>query len=129
MVAHLLAKLGAGIGAGYDIGCKFAKTISRTRLGRWAEELKFTSLVGLFHGHAHNRLCQLKNLGIYIKGIGIEDLEGCERFFARTNQLAGGFRYGSAFHRRQSLQLYFEHLDQFDTYEALSELLLICLQY
>jgi Kyakuja-Dileera-Zisupton transposase len=37
-------------------------------------------LVGAFHGHAHNRLCQSRFLEMYVEGLGLEDLKGCERF-------------------------------------------------
>jgi hypothetical protein len=125
VVEHLLKVLPPGLGAGYDCGCKFATTLDRSPLGPQAREKRFKSLVGLFHGHAHNRLCQLSNLGTYVKGMGLEDLEGCERLFRRTNGMAGGFRYASAFHRRQSLAQYFQHLDRYDTYESLSEFFLL----
>ena len=125
VVFHLLKALGKGLCGGYDIGCKLTKTINNSRLRDLANELQFVSVVGLFHGHAHNRRCQLRHLGTYLKGMGIEDLEGCEQFFARTNDLAALFRYGSAFHRRQALCLFFEHLDEGDTYDALSECIMV----
>ena len=121
VVEYLLDHLPPCIGGGYDCGCKFGTTLDRSPLGALAREKGFRSLVGLFHGHAHNQLCQIQNLGTYVEGQGLEDLEGCERLFAKTNELAGTFRYGSSFHRRQVLQLYFEHLDSVDTQEALSE--------
>jgi hypothetical protein len=121
VVEYLLDKLGDGLGAGYDCGCKFATTLDRSRLGPKARAQDFKSLVGLFHGHAHCRRCQLQYLGIYVEGNGCEDLEGCERLFSRTNHLAASVRYASAFHRRQSFRLYFQHIDRHDTYASLSE--------
>ncbi|THV04209.1 hypothetical protein K435DRAFT_610090, partial [Dendrothele bispora CBS 962.96] len=55
--------------------------------------------VGLMHGHAHNQICQLSTAsGAYISGVGIEDLEGCERFFSKLNSLAAKTRYQRHFH-------------------------------
>ena len=121
VLEYLLKALEDGLGAGYDVGCKFATTVNRSPLGKLAREKCFKSLVGLFHGHAHCRLCQIRHLGTYVEGLGLSDLEGCEHLFSRTNELAGVYRYASAFHRHQSLRLYFEHLDEVDTPESLSK--------
>jgi hypothetical protein len=121
IVHELLEHLGKDLGVGYDVGCKFSRTILRTALKDCATALRYQSLIGLFHGHAHNCLCQLQNLGTYVEGQGLEDLETCERFFSKTNDLAPTIRYASTFHRRQALANYFEHLDRHDTYENLSE--------
>ena len=129
VVEHLLKTLGEGIGAGYDVGCHFDITLSRTPLAQLAHQSAFVSLVNIFHGHGHNRKCQVKRLPTYVDGMGLEDLEGCERLFAKMNELAGGFRHSSAFHQRQSLALYFQHLDEVDTKEALSEFSLHNLTY
>ncbi|KAJ7017031.1 hypothetical protein C8F04DRAFT_1201162 [Mycena alexandri] len=75
-------------GGGYDIGCHFEATIRNSRLSERAQENALKMLVGAFHGHAHNRLCQLSFLATYIEGLGLEDLEGCERFFSKSNDLA-----------------------------------------
>ncbi|KAF8188532.1 hypothetical protein K438DRAFT_1463105, partial [Mycena galopus ATCC 62051] len=55
-------------------------------------------LVGAFHGHAHSHRCQLKYLATYVEGMGIEDLEGCECFFSKSNGLSRSVRYASVFH-------------------------------
>jgi hypothetical protein len=78
-------------------------------------------LVGAFHGHAHNRKCQLDYLATYVLGLGLEDLEGAERLFSRSNGLSRSVRYASVFHRRQTIRTYFAHLDTFETYANLSE--------
>ena len=88
VVEVLLEAFGAGIGGGYDIGCKFGMTLNRSELGPLAQALDYRALVGAFHGHAHNHLCQLSFLATYVKGMGLEDLEGCERFFSKSNALA-----------------------------------------
>ncbi|KAJ7914653.1 hypothetical protein B0H13DRAFT_1872775 [Mycena leptocephala] len=38
--------------------------------------------------------------------MGLEDLEGCERFFSKSNALSRSTRYASIFHRRQSIATY-----------------------
>ena len=80
----------------------------------------YKALVGSFHGHAHNRLCQLSFLATYVKGMGLEDLEGCERFFSKSNALASSLRYTSVFHRQQKMIEFMKHMDNFETYSNLS---------
>ncbi|KAJ3576382.1 hypothetical protein NP233_g487 [Leucocoprinus birnbaumii] len=69
IIEAVLKTFGENIACGYDIGCKFGTTISLTTLGPMAEKLKFRSVVGAFHGHAHNRLCQLTSLPTYVAGL------------------------------------------------------------
>ncbi|KAL0572064.1 hypothetical protein V5O48_009903, partial [Marasmius crinis-equi] len=123
VVNRLLDVLGEKLGGAYDIGCKFKTTLDKSSLGSKARELQFKTLVGLFHGHAHNRRCQLKNLLTYVKGVGIEDLEGCKRFFSRSNALATATRHASSFHRRQAIAEYCRYIDSFDTLQNLSDFL------
>jgi hypothetical protein len=85
-----------------------------------AREKELRCLVGSFHGHAHNRLCQLRFLATYVEGMGLEDLEGCERFFSRSNGLAKSCRYASRFHRQQEITTYAKHFDSCETYANLS---------
>ncbi|KAJ7852551.1 hypothetical protein B0H13DRAFT_2238171 [Mycena leptocephala] len=118
---ELLDAFDRAIGFGYDIGCGFSTTIFNSPLGHRALLQNFSCLVGAFHGHAHNRLCQLLFLARYVLGMGLEDLEGCERFFSRSNAMAGSVRYASVFHRLQTLSTYFAHSDTHDTYANLSE--------
>ncbi|KAF8335183.1 hypothetical protein F5887DRAFT_892158 [Amanita rubescens] len=119
----LLQVFGSDIGIGYDIGCQFFKTVKNSPLGELASELNFQSLVGSFHGHAHDRLCQISYLATYIEGLGIEDLEGCERFFSKSNALAASVRYASTFHRQQAIVQYMRHMDDYKTYANLSKFL------
>lgn len=116
----VLDVFGPDLGMGYDIGCGFSTTINDSPLGELAKELNFKTLVGAFHGHAHNRLCQLRHLVTYTIGLGLEDLEGCERFFSRSNGLSRSIRYASIFHRRQAIATYLAHVDTFETYANLS---------
>jgi len=120
-VEKLLDAFGPDLGCGFDIGCKFKTTLDNSPLGSRARELRHTCLVGSFHGHAHNRLCQLQHLATYVKGLGLEDLEGCERAFSKSNALASSIRYASIFHRMQAISTYFEHNDTFEIYQNLSQ--------
>src|SRR6202034_1607916 len=83
VVEKMLDVFGRDLGGGFDIGCRFETTLYNSLLGPHARELNHTSLVGSFHGHAHRHLCQLRHLATYIKGLGLEDLEGCERAFSK----------------------------------------------
>ena len=87
IVNKLIDIFGADLGLGYDIGCKLKCTVYNA-LGEKASINRHTCLIGAFHGHAHNRLCQLNFLTTYVEGLGLEDLEGCERFFSKSNALA-----------------------------------------
>ncbi|KAF8337774.1 hypothetical protein F5887DRAFT_1063021 [Amanita rubescens] len=121
ITSTLLKAFGGDLGLGYDIGCKFGKTIKNSPLGRTAAELNLQCLVGSFHGHAHKRLCQLSYLATYTEGLGLEDLEGCERFFSKSNALARSIRYATVFHRQQAIVNYMRHVDEFETYANLSK--------
>ena len=52
--------------------------------------------------------------------MGLEDLEGCERFFSKSNGLAPSLRYASVFHRQQKIVEFMQHMDTFETYHNLS---------
>lgn len=119
IVEALLDAFGPNIGGGYDIGCKFGMTLARSELGPRARELHYQALVGSFHGHAHNRLCQLRNLATYVPGMGVEDLECCKRFF--SNALASSLWYTSIFHRQQKIVKYIKHNDSFEVFQNLSK--------
>jgi hypothetical protein len=123
IVAKMLDVFGPDLALGYDIGCRFETTLNNSPLGDKARQKNHRCLVGAFHGHAHNRLCQSRFLATYVKGLGLEDLEGCERFFAKSNALASSTRYASTFHRRQAIAEYSRYCDKFETYQNLSKLL------
>ncbi|KAI6000459.1 hypothetical protein EDD15DRAFT_2361968 [Pisolithus albus] len=99
VTSKLLDAFGSDLGGSYDIGCR------PSELGEHARSLNYMSLINAFHGHAHNRLCQLDNLTTYVEGLGLEDLEGCEQAFSKSNALASSIRYASIFHRRQAIVL------------------------
>ncbi|KIJ59158.1 hypothetical protein HYDPIDRAFT_177921 [Hydnomerulius pinastri MD-312] len=121
IVSRLLDAFGNDLGGGYDIGCRFKTTLSKSSLGRHARGKNHTCLVNAFHGHAHNRLCQLDNLVTYVPGLGLEDLEGCERTFSQSNALAPTTRYSTAFHRRQAISNYFDHHNELEVYANLGK--------
>ncbi|KAJ7747099.1 hypothetical protein B0H14DRAFT_2406361 [Mycena olivaceomarginata] len=120
---QLLQAFGPDLGIGYDIGCGFLSTVRDSPLGPPAEAMNLKLLIGAFHGHAHNRSCQLKHLATYVLGLRLEDLETCERFFSKSNGLARAIRYASVFHRRQAIVTYLAHMDTFETYANLSTFL------
>jgi hypothetical protein len=119
ITAHLLNVLGE-VATGYDIGCKFGKMVRmHPVLSSLAAANNYKSLVGAFHGHAHCRRCQLKNLTTYVEGVGLEDLEECESYFSKSNALASTTRYSTAFHRQQAITTYLKHADTVDAYQGL----------
>jgi Kyakuja-Dileera-Zisupton transposase len=120
VVQKMIEIFGADLGLGYDIGCRFRTTLDNSPLGPKARQNNHRCLVGAFHGHAHNRLCQSQNLATYVTGLGLEDLEGNERFFSKSNSLASSTRYASTFHRRQAIANYAAYTDTFETYQNLS---------
>ncbi|KAJ7029742.1 hypothetical protein C8F04DRAFT_1211894 [Mycena alexandri] len=93
--AELLEDFDGAVGSGYDVGCGFAGTLFNSPLGAKALLKKFMFL----------------------------DLEGCERFFSKSNAMAASIRYASVFHRRQILASYFKHFDTNETYANLSKFL------
>ncbi|KAG1884117.1 hypothetical protein F4604DRAFT_1878863 [Suillus subluteus] len=113
VVSKLLDTFRKDLGGGYDIGCRFKTTLSWSSLGRHAHDLNNTSLVGAFHGHAHQRLCQLNHLTTYIDGLGLEDLEGCEQIFSKSNALVASVPIAN----------YFQHNNNFEVYVNLTTFL------
>ena len=125
----MIDTFGSDLAVGYDIGCRTETTISNTPvLGEKARQNNHRCLVGAFHGHAHNRLCQSRFLATYVLGLGLEDLEGCERFFSKSNALTSSMQYASPFHRRQSIAEYAQYMNKYETYQNLSESLPYLLQ-
>jgi len=46
---------------------------------------------------------QLLYLATYVKGMGLEDPKGCERFVSKSNGLALSLCYASIFHQQQKI--------------------------
>ncbi|KAJ7840735.1 hypothetical protein B0H14DRAFT_2587320 [Mycena olivaceomarginata] len=65
IVKELLDVFEMDLGAGYDVGCHFGATVENSDLGDLVREKNLKCLVGSFHGHAHNRLCQLRFLATF----------------------------------------------------------------
>ncbi|KAJ6563493.1 hypothetical protein B0H10DRAFT_2115144 [Mycena sp. CBHHK59/15] len=111
IVKRLLDRCGEDIGLGYDIMCAFFKTLLRSSLGRRVVAMKLRGVVPAFHGHAHNRACQVGWHPLYVEGVGLEDFEECERTFAKSNHLASTTRLTTQFHRKQAIDEHFYHHD------------------
>ncbi|KAF8344671.1 hypothetical protein F5887DRAFT_918042 [Amanita rubescens] len=120
IVNQLLEDIGDRIGCAYDIGCTFSKTLGKSSLGLQAATKHLRMMVGAFHGHSHNRGCQLSWHPLYIKGTGLTEGEGCEHIFASSNDIARNTRHGSRFHRQQAIEEHFKFWDQ-DKYALLSK--------
>ncbi|KAJ6624401.1 hypothetical protein B0H10DRAFT_2212814 [Mycena sp. CBHHK59/15] len=112
MVKFLLDHYGADIGLGYDIMCAFFKTLRRSSLGSDVTAMRLQGVVPAFHGHAHNRACQIGWHPLYVDGVGLEDFEECERTFALSNHLASSTRLATTFHRQQQIDEHFHFHDQ-----------------
>ncbi|KAI6020939.1 hypothetical protein BKA83DRAFT_4055633 [Pisolithus microcarpus] len=79
-------------------------------------------MVGAFHGHAHNRMCQLDWHPQYIQGTGHTKGEGCEHVFATSNELARSTRHATSFHHHQAIEQHFAFWDA-NKHAALSKYL------
>ncbi|KAF7346639.1 hypothetical protein MSAN_01801400 [Mycena sanguinolenta] len=127
LLAHVCKAMGPEIGKlilGYDIGCRFYTMVMRhPRVSDLLNDREFQALVGAFHGTAHDRLCQTRNLPKYKDDVGLEGFEECETFFSESNALAARTRYSTAFHRWQAFVTWAEHKDRFQTYAQLSHTL------
>ncbi|KAJ6631847.1 hypothetical protein B0H10DRAFT_1937603 [Mycena sp. CBHHK59/15] len=107
IVAKLFELYGADIGLGYDI----------ISLGRKTVALWLQGIVPAFHGHAHNRGCQLGWHPTYVEGAGLEDFEECEHTFCLSNNLASCTRLATPFHRQQQIDEHF-HFHDMDKHAA-----------
>ncbi|KAF8185649.1 hypothetical protein BJ912DRAFT_797325, partial [Pholiota molesta] len=112
LIDRLMEKYGPDICVGYDIMCAFIKTLSRSVVGPKAAAFRLHGVVPSFHGHAHNRGCQLHWHPMYTEGVGLEDFEECERTFAKSNELASVTRLASPYHRVQHIDEHFMFHDQ-----------------
>ncbi|KAG1880023.1 hypothetical protein F4604DRAFT_1679156 [Suillus subluteus] len=96
---------------GYDIGCSYQKTVDASSISFKAHSNHHRFIVNSFHGHAHNRHCQLQFHPLYQDGLGLEDLE--------TSPVV---RHASYFHWLQFIDLHFQQWDS-DQYLELSKFL------
>ncbi|OBZ74171.1 hypothetical protein A0H81_06337 [Grifola frondosa] len=107
VVDRLIEMYGPNVKLGYDIWCAFSKTLATSSLNDRALAACFSGVVPAFHGHSHNRGCQVLWHPMYMEGAGKEDFEGCERLFSESNALASGTRLATPFHRRQAIEQFF----------------------
>jgi hypothetical protein len=108
---HVLEMYGDDPCLGYDIMCAFIKTLHNSTLGEAIKKHHFVGVVPAFHGHAHNRKCQVHWHPMYTERVGTEDFEECERMFCASNDLAPVTHLATPFHRRQEIQEYFNFHD------------------
>jgi hypothetical protein len=118
-IAKLIKTFGDDQTVGSDIGCSFTATVLNSSLGPEASQHRFRLAVNAFHGHAHNRTCQLQFHPLYLTRLGLEDLEVCERIFSSSNSVSRLIRHASYFHWLQFIDLHFDQWD-IDRYAELS---------
>ncbi|KAK1217449.1 hypothetical protein PQX77_019914 [Marasmius sp. AFHP31] len=112
IIHRILKAYGKELGVGYDIMCAFYQTLLRSEQLRYdVLALQLRGVVPSFHGHAHNRKCQLSWHPMYVEGVGLEDFEECERTFSGSNSLASTTRLSTEFHRLQAILEYFAFHD------------------
>jgi hypothetical protein len=113
ITSRLIDTFGSDIGLAYDIMCAFIKMLHSSRLiGDKVRKNRLIGIVPAFHGHAHNRKCQLRWHPMYMEGVRTEDFEEYERTFCGSNNLANVTRLSTPFHRRQEIQEYFTFHDE-----------------
>ncbi|KAG0697996.1 hypothetical protein DFH29DRAFT_878298 [Suillus ampliporus] len=122
IIDKLLTVYGKNGACAYNIGCAFTKTLGNSTIGPRAQDLGFCLMVGAFHGHAHNCMCQLDWHPMYIMGTGHSKGEGCEHIFSTSNALARGTRHASTFHWHQTIEQHFAFWND-DKYANLSNFL------
>ncbi|KAJ7783593.1 hypothetical protein DFH07DRAFT_948610 [Mycena maculata] len=111
MIKRLLDSYGKDIGLGYDIMCAFFKTLLCSSLGPRVVAMNLRGVVPAFHGHAHNRACQVGWHPLYVEGVGLKDFEECERTFGKSNHLVTVTRMTTPFHRQQAIDEHFNFHD------------------
>ena len=119
MTNQLIGIIGSKICCAYDIGCAFNTTLNRSSLRYYVEANKFCLMVGSFHGHALNRLCQLQWHPTYIQGTGHSEGEGCEHIVSSSNNLARASRHATHSYWHQMIKEHFKFWDD-DKYVNLS---------
>lgn len=119
MVSMALLIIGYLLVLGYDIGCSFSSTISRSSLAQRFKELGAFCCVNAFHGYAHSYDCQRKFHPLVIQGMGLEDLEVMERVFSASNTVACLTRHASRYHRHLFIDMHFNQWNR-DKYENLA---------
>jgi hypothetical protein len=111
IVNRLIDTFGEDIGLAYDIMCAFMKTLNNSSIGPKVKDKRLIGVVPAFHGHAHNRACQVRWHPMHVDGVGTEDFELCERIFYESNDLATCTRMATPFHRQQEILDHFAYQD------------------
>ena len=104
VINRFINMLGLKVGCAYDIGCALQSTLNQSSLRDLARTSQLQMMVGAFHGHDHNRSCQLQWHPTYIKGTGCTEGEGCEHVFSSSNDLTRAIRHASCFHQHQMIE-------------------------
>jgi hypothetical protein len=94
--------------------------VEHSSLAERVRELCFKLMVGAFHGHAHNRVCQVWWHPLYMEGTGLFAGEGYKHVFSLSNKIDRSTRHASQFHRLQTILEYFDHWDD-NKYAALGK--------
>ena len=121
VVKRLYEEFGSDICLSYNIMCAFWTTLSRSTLGAETVAFRLKGIVPAFHGHAHNRGCQVHWHPLYVEGVGLEDFEECERTFSHSNELASVTRLSTPYHRHQHIDEHF-HFHDLDKHASSGEL-------
>ena len=116
----ILTIFGEDQGVGCDIACAFTVTVWDSSIGEWAYLHRLLLALNAFHGYAHGCACMLKFHPLYLSGLGLEDLETCERVFSASNSVAPLVRHTSHFPYLQFINLHFQPWDN-DKYLDLSK--------
>ena len=113
-VKRLCDEYGSDICLGYDIMCAFWTTLTQRSLAAQTVAFHLHGVVPAFHGHVHNRGCQVKWHPTYVEGVRLEDFEECERTFCRSNELASITCLATPYHHHQHIDehFYFHDLDK-----------------
>ena len=113
-IKRLCDEYGSDICLGYDIMCAFWTTLSKGSLAAQAVAFLLGGVVPAFHGHAHNRGCQVKWHPTYVEGVGLEDFKECERTFCCSKELTSITHLATPYLRHQHIDehFYFHDLDK-----------------
>ncbi|KAG6379830.1 hypothetical protein JVT61DRAFT_10378 [Boletus reticuloceps] len=107
IVNKLLLTYGQDGAIFYDIGCAFTMTLANSTLATKMSALNLRMMVGSFHGHTHNRKCQLDWHPLYVDGTGNTEGEECEHVFSASNDLARATWHATMFHCHQAIEQHF----------------------
>ncbi|KAI0349439.1 hypothetical protein OH77DRAFT_1507473 [Trametes cingulata] len=111
IIKKILMSMPERVLIGYDIGCTFDETISRSSIGPEFKASGSRFCVNAFHGYSHAYNCQVRYHPNVIKGAGLEDLKTLERVFGDSNELTPVTRYCSPYRWHMFCHLFFRQRD------------------